>query len=74
MQAKGNKGGAVAKKASKGGNPLSGLGTNLPQVGGAPKKAAKAASDKASKTANKAAAKVCKPSSCHLITFVCLLK
>ena len=65
VQAKGNKGGSVAKKAGKGGNPLSGLGTNLPQAGGAPKKASKAADklgDKASKTANKAAAKVCKPS------------
>ncbi|KAL3160607.1 hypothetical protein ABBQ32_010538 [Trebouxia sp. C0010 RCD-2024] len=59
-KAKGNKGGSVAKKASKGGNPLSGIGTNLPQAGGAPKKASKAASNlgsKASKTANKAAAK-----------------
>jgi len=60
-KAKGNKGGSVAKKASKkSGNPLSGLGTNLPQAGGAPKKATKAAEkvgNKASKTANKAAAK-----------------
>ena len=68
LQARGNKGsgGSAAKKASKGGNPvgnpLSGVGTGLPQVGVAPKKAAKAASNagkKANKTANKAASKVC---------------
>lgn len=72
VQAKGNKGGSVAKKASKGGNPLSGIGTNLPQAGGAPKKASKAASNlgsKASKTANKAAAKVRRPSLCQLAKF-----
>ena len=64
LQAKGNKGGSAAKKAGKGGNPLSGVGTNLPQAGSASKKASKAASkvtDKASKTANKAASKVCNP-------------
>lgn len=67
LQAKGRKGAgaSAAKKASKGGNPvgnpLSGVGTGLPQVGVAPKKAAKAASSagkKATKTANKAASKV----------------
>ena len=75
-QAQGNRGAgkSAAKKASKGagGNPLSGLGNSIPQVGGAPgkkeaKKAQKATSnlgDKASKTANKAASKV--PKQLHL--------
>ena len=82
VQAKGNRGagGSAAKKASKGGNPagnaLSGLGTNVPQVGTAPKKASKAASkagSKANKTANKAASKVCGPTSTPAALPPCLI-
>ena len=70
LQAKSNRGasGSVASKAKKGNNPLSGVGTGLPQVGEAKKKASKATSvvsKKANKTASKAASKVC-PLHLHL--------